>query len=360
MQLNFTMKSLRKNLLKILFVVLMLAAPTSSALANSLPPPFEMWLTFVSEKNKPIQIVALQLIGCSDSGCAAPQVLKTYGECNSPKCLTGRPVLSDKWKLNCAGNRCLFETRIKGDDSLPPYLKLVFISTTGTWVSESAAFPDCNYCESGLKVLPGEERVVILADADFAETGNINKDSFTAYLISVLIEMAIAGLILWVWKKKWALTIKKGVWAVLFANLLSFPITWILIPSFGRFEMRATRQAGYISAIAAVIILLIALWISENRSRIKKWMIILAVVLIPVFLLLVGVGLIFWAYGDKTRTISGLPPAAVIALAETFAVSFETLIIYLFCKESVSIKQAFLLSLATNAVSFGVSLFLYN
>lgn len=354
------MKLHRKNLLKIFLIVFLLAAPTSSVIANSLPAPFQMWLTFVSEKYWPIQIEALQLVGCPDAGCTTPQLLKVYGECNSPKCFTGQPVLLDQWKLDCAGNRCLFETRPKSNNSLPPFLKLVISSSTSTWVSDTSTIPECNSCEFGLKVLLGEGSVTILPDPEFTRASNINRDSLTAYLVSVYIEIAVAGLILWMWKKKWTLKIKKGVWIVLFANILSFPITWRLIPSFGRFTYESSRQAGYARAIAVVVILLIALWINKNRDRINKWIIITAVFLIPLIYILITVGELGLFYSNSTEYISGLPPAAVIALAETFAVSFETLIIYLFCKENVSLKQAFLLSLATNAVSFGVSLFLYN
>jgi hypothetical protein len=353
------MKLHRKNLLKIFLIVYLLAAPTSSVIANSLPAPFQMWLTFVSEKYWPIQIEALQLVGCPDAGCTTPQLLKVYGECNSPKCFTGQPVLLDQWKLDCAGNRCLFETRPKSNNSLPPFLKLVITSSTNTWVSDTSTIPECNSCEFGLKVLLGEGSVTILPDSEFTRASNINRDSLTAYLVSVYIEIAVAGLILWMWKKKWALTLKKGLGIVLFANLMSFPITWLLIPSFGRFELQASRQVGYLSAIATIVILLIALWVNKNRDRIKKWMITTAIMLTPLCFLLVGVGILLWSYGNTVRTISGLSPAVIIALAETFAVSFETLIIYLFCKENVSLKQAFLLSLATNAVSFGVSLFLF-
>jgi hypothetical protein len=90
-------------------------------------------------------------------------------------------------------------------------------------------------------------------------------------------------------------------------------------------------------------------------------MIITSVLLLPLIFLAFTIGeFLLLTYGNSTRNISGLPPAMITVLAETFAVTFETLIIYLFCKESVSLKQAFLLSLVTNAVSFGVSLFLYN
>jgi len=347
-------------MLKILLLVFLLAAQTSSVLANSLPPPFQMWLTFVSEKNRPINIEALQLIGCGDSECTDPQILKEYGVCNSPKCFMDQPFLPDLWKLDCAGNRCLFETSSQNKNSLPPYLKLVITSSTNTWVSPTAAIPECNSCESGLKVILGEENVAVLPDAEFTETNDNNKGSLTAYLISVLIEMAVAGLILWIWKKEWTLTIKKGVWIVLFANLLSYPITWYLIPSFGRFAFESSRQLGFIGAIAVVVILLIALWINKNRDRIKKWIIISAVLLLPLIFLVFTIAEFLLFYGNSTRNISGLPPAMITALAETFAVSFETLIIYIFCKENVPLKQALLLSLATNAVSFGVSLILYT
>jgi len=327
--------------------------PATTAGANSMPPPPEIWLRFVYPNNTAFDIDAIQIVGCSDVNCMSPILLKSYGPCSAPDCITSQPLLSGKWKLECAGNRCLFVADYLEYDLLSPYLHLIIFSANDSWISETVPTPkECYFCTVSWKITIDDKLLSIVEDTEYQSPDQAYGNFFKSFIFSTLIELAVTGILLLIWKR-W-----KNIFAiwllgvVLSANVLSYPVSWLTIPSFGRFQFDYIRKFGLVAVVVVLVVTLVSLWISIDKPKIKKSTIVKTILIIPVCVVCVLLSLLSSIYGNHEVHVNGLHPSVVIALAEIYAVVFEMLFVYLLCKSEMSLKQTALLTISMNVVSF--------
>lgn len=347
------MKSTPTKLATLLLLIGILFIPTSVVAANSLPPPYRIWLRFVNEQEKPVQVTGLQIGGCDDDECQTPEYLIGFGQCNHPECFTGQPKLGEPWKLRCAGNQCLFESKYNFEHALTKNLRF-FVSIDDLFLKTNlVTTPDCPYCDSSIKIIISQSTATALLDEEFVNPnqktiGNL----FYSFLLTVIVEVITGYLFYQVWKRKKVIPWKKLAWTIVLANFISYPVAWLTIPSFGRFQPSSFQTLGLIAGGVSVVIAAASILISANREKIKTWMIVVGIVLVPICIIIVLALMLFFTYGNHDYSAEGLSPAIVIITAELFAFGCESLIIYQLRKHELSLKQVFVLCLAMNFASW--------
>lgn len=354
------MKTSRLRIFYFVMLMLLLSIPTSIAIANSLPPPYRIYFRFIDTNERSVPVESVQVAGCEDAGCESPQYLIGYGSCEGVKCLSGERVLPDSWKLQCAGNRCILENPVNFAHELPAYLELRMESKKEEWQSEPFATPDCDYCDTRFKVILSSEMGRLEADSDSTVAGAMQMNFWPSWLVTILVECLASIGITEFWKRRSPgnqLTIWKGV---LLANILSYPVAWVTIPSLGQMQQSSAALSGLVIFFISLVIAAIALFIAANRGKMRGWMIITGIVLIPVCAVLVLGALFLSSYGNYDVNISGLSPAVVIITAELYAVGFEALFLWLLKKKTMLFRQALLISAVLNLLSAGIGFLLFR
>ncbi len=343
----------------LLVLLLLLLIPSTAALANSLPPPFQIFLRFIPQDSSANVINGVQLAGCEDSNCTTAQNLIQYGACNAPGFLTTPPILAESWHLECAGLRCLFQSDFHVIKTLPPYLRVIALQGDEGRASEIFPAPDCDYCTIGWKVDMTLAEPVVTIDDEFVNPDRAYREFFLTYVFTVLVEVLTAAILLSVFRKLINVSLKKVVITTLLANVLSYPISWLVIPSFGQFQTDMYRKVSVMVILGVVIGTVVSLLLRKKQGKIKKGMIIALIVAIPVCAVLFLVGMFAFSYGNYRIHVNGLPWNLVVILAEAFAVFFESFVLASLLKPELSYKKALLISLVTNAVSFVLGLLLF-
>ena len=177
------------------------------------------------------------------------------------------------------------------------------------------------------------------------------------YGFTILSELITALVILVISKRKNTVSIKPLVWTVVWANILSYPIAWITIPSLGRFETESFRSVGMILFFVVILLTMAGFWFSRNKP--SKGIIIASIFVVPICVVITLVGVVLLTYGNYNISLSGLSPIAVIFAAEVFAFAFEAFLLYRLPKSKLPLLFAILLSLATNTVSAILGYFLW-
>ncbi len=353
------MKTSRLRILCLVMLILGLSIPTSIAIANSLPPPYRVWFRFVNEKDKAVEVTGLHIAGCVDDACVTPEYLIGFGKCTGVECFTGQPKLSDPWKLACVGNRCILENPVNFTHELPAYLQLRIDNGKDSWQSSPFVTPECNYCDTRLKVTLAAGTGMVAADTDSTLAGEMQMNFWPAWLVTIMIECLAASGIEEIWKRR-SPGKQVNLWiGVLLANLLSYPVAWVTIPSLGQMQLNSAARSGLVILVVSLFISAIALFIAARRGKMRGWMIVTGVVLIPVFAALVLAALFLSSYGNYDINVSGLPPAAVIILAEFYAVGFEALFLWLLKKKTLLFRQALLISAVLNILSAGIGFLIF-
>jgi hypothetical protein len=348
------------KLLILLATLLVLLIPVSLAKANSLPPPYRIYFRFIDTNERSIPVESVQVAGCEDADCKSPQYLIGYGICQGAHCLTGERALPDSWKLQCAGNRCILENPVNFALELPAYLQLRMEGGKEEWQSEPFATPDCDYCDTWFKVILSSEMSKVEADSNSTVAGAMQMNFWPSWLVTILVECLASIGITEFWKRRSPgnqLTIWKGV---LLANILSYPVAWVTIPSLGQMQQSSATLSGLVIFFTSLVIAAAALFIAANRGKMRGWMIITGIVLIPVCAALVLAALFLSSYGNYDVNISGLSPAVVIITAELYAVGFEALFLWLLKKKTMLFRQALLISAVLNLLSAGIGFLLFR
>lgn len=333
--------------------------PTSVVLANSLPPPFQIFLRFFSETDPIHSISGVQLVGCDDSNCTSPQNLVQNGDCSAAGFLSSAPLLAENWRLDCAGSRCLFVSDLHEIKTLPPYLRLISQHTADVRQSAVIQSPDCEYCTIAWKVDLDAPTAVISLDEDFVDPNRAFRFFFLAYLFTILIEVLVAVAFVALFRKSVSFTTRSLVQSTLLVNLLSYPISWLVIPAFGQFQADFYRRVGVMTIVVVVIVTAVSLLLQKNRGKIKKGVLITLVIAVPVCAVLFLIGMFISSYGNYTIHVKGLPWSLVVILAEVFAVGFETTNLYLLLKDKFPYQKTLLFSLFANAASFLLGFLLF-
>lgn len=89
-----------------LVIIGSLLLPVPAASANSMPPS-KLWLDLEHETAEEPELEGLQIISCGTTECTEPQLLHTYGTCDSEGCLDSSPVLGAVQPLVCSEGRCV-------------------------------------------------------------------------------------------------------------------------------------------------------------------------------------------------------------------------------------------------------------
>jgi len=134
----------------------------------------------------------------------------------------------------------------------------------------------------------------------------------------------------------------------LLANLISYPVTWFLVPSLGRFRPMQVRQLGIVIA-----------FMSRKEERARRVFLVITLALQALSVIVLGLCFILTsmarAYGSGAYyAVAGLPPGLVILFAELFAVGFEALLLWLLARKTLALSfpKAALISLLMNAASY--------
>jgi hypothetical protein len=353
------MKTSRLKIILLLILLFSLIIPTSIAIANSLPPPYRVWFRFVSENEQPVNIKGLQVIGCEDEKCSSPQLLILFGQCTASECLKTQPNLEQDWTLDCAADRCLLQAKYPTENGLSKFFKLVVNSKSGIAVTTTVKTPEVNYGDSPFKIILDNSPAVIQIDTEFRTPRMEFQGFFTTYIFTILVELITAAILLSILKKGAELPLKPLVWTVVWANILCYPVAWLSIPSFSRFQANSSRSIGMIFFFVVVVLTLVSFWFARNRDKPKKGIIIASIFIVPICAVIVLVGVFMSTYGNYDIGLSGLGPVTVIILAELFAVSFEGFLLYQLPEKKISLLQAALVSLVMNAVSAILGYFMW-
>ena len=349
-----------KKIPSILIVVfLLLLIPTAVVLANSLPPPFQIFLRFYDSGSATHKIEAVQLAGCADTECQSPGYLLQHGLCDSPGCFTSKSVLSEDWSLKCAENRCLFESGQNEIRTFSPFLKIVTDTGNQAFVSQAVENPYCQFCTIAWKIDLTQTPPVVTLDEDFQDPEKAYRNFFTTYGFTIIVEALSALLFYLVFAKRFSLQVKTWLLAVLMANLLSYPISWLVLPSFGQFQTETIRRTAILVIISVFIVTTVTLLLRWKKKPVKKGLLIALFVALPVCMVLFLIGMFVASYGNYTVHVAGLPWTTVVVLAEVYAILFETVFIWLFLKKTVKPQWVALFVIFANAVSFLLGLVLF-
>ncbi|HNR02949.1 MAG TPA: hypothetical protein PKK59_10470 [Anaerolineaceae bacterium] len=340
-------------------VFVFLLIPGAIVLANSLPPPFQLYLRFFSSSGAVPNLQAVQLAGCTDPACETPEYLIEHGHCDSPGCFTGLPSEQPDWSLDCAGQRCFFESGYNEIGSYSPLIKIVADTGSEALVSQPVENPDCQYCSIAWKVDLGQAEPPVSLDEEFVEPEDNFRGFFVTYAFTILIEVLGALIIFQLIKKQFQVPQKTWLISVLLANLLSYPVSWLTLPSYGQFQTDMFRRTAIMVVVIVAIATLVLLLLRKNEKPLKKGALIGLIAAIPVCVILFFIGMFISSYGNYKVHVSGLPFPVVVTAAEAFAVVFETLVIWLFLRRQVKIHWVLICVVVINAISLVLGLLIF-
>ena len=213
--------------------------------------------------------------------------------------------------------------------------------------------PDCPYCDSSIKVIISQSTATAILDETFVNPNQKTIGTlFYSFLLTVIVEVFTGYLFYLFWKRKKVIQWKKLAWTIVLANFISYPVAWLTIPSFGRFQPSSFQTLGLIAAGVSIVIAVLSILIAANREKIRTWMIVVGVVLIPICIISVLAMMLFFTYGNHEYSAEGLSPVAIIIIAEVFAVVCETFFIHQLGKSELSLIQLFVLCLVMNFASW--------
>jgi hypothetical protein len=342
---------------KLLILTIMLLFPTGAAIANSRPPPYEIYFQFVSKGEIIPIITGLQVVGCSDIFCSTPLLIQSFGSYESSESFLSEPPLTEEWILNCAENECRLSSKDRGMGFTRPFIQLTITHKGQTFLSEIVTAPKCDYCTTSLLVDIQAEPPTIQEDG---KKGFLRSGLLPSFGFSTAIELITAGIFSLFWRKKQVVSILRLIGVVFLSNTLSYPIAWMAIPYWGNFSSGAERKESLLIFSWVLLLTISSILILRNKSKIEKGYFIAAILSVPVCLVSGCIGLAFVSYGGANEPIvNGLPTIVITLIAELFAVGYEAMMLRVLLKDELSLKRAVLLATVMNAASFGLGLLIF-
>lgn len=348
-----------KRITILLLCILLLLLPTAIVLANSMPPPFQIFLRFYDANQTAPEVKAVQLAGCADTECKIPEYLVEFGNCDSAGCYTINPSVDDNWSLKCAGNRCLFESGMNDIGMFSPMLKVVTDIGNEARVSKAVENPDCQYCTVAWKIDLAQPVPLVNLDEDFVDPKKAYSNFFTTYGFTIVVEVLVALGLFLLFSKKFSLTLKTWLPAILFANLLSYPVSWLVLPSFGEFQTDTSRRTAILVIVSVAVATTITLVLRWKKKPVSKGVLIALIIAIPVCAVLFMIGLLAASYGNYTVHVAGLSWTVVVILAEIFAVLFETFFVWLFLNKELKLHWVAVFVVIANGLSLLLGLLVF-
>ena len=325
--------------------------------ANSGPAPAELWLRFDDVAGQPISPRAVQLLGCGDDeGCADPALLQSYGPCTDAACHAG-PATLDAWQpLDCAGNICMVAMS-PSNRALASPLTVLVQSEWGVQRSQPAQLP---YLESyrfywQLTLQPDG---ITLNENPELEIPNANgwlsHNLFSFFIFTVVVEMLLVATWLAFIVRPHSGDLAYGLLSVLFANIISYPLTWALWASLLRFEDQSFRRFILVTIGVSLLYTAYLLFAHQRPRKARRNLWIAAVVMLPVLAIFLVILLIMFSFGSIDIALRGISEGWAIVLAELFAILLEGGLIYALSRPTIrfTLKQAYALSVAMNVASF--------
>ena len=321
------------------------------AQANSAPPPSVIWFMFVDQTSAPVNVDAVQLVGCDSLACAQPVLLQQYGQCQLDGCLQSSPQLND-WStsFDCAGNRC----RSTAFNYPEGYFKLIAQFSGRANVSDvSSGLPTDYWQKSPAWQVSVSETGLSLTPTAAPEYVDKSGLFLTGLAGTQLIELIIAAAFLGIWLKTDRRRLAGLLGTLFLVNLTTLPVVWFFFPSLGQFQPASARTMGAVVLIVALLYAGLLVWI--YRAGTRRWrvgLIVATVVSLPLTFFCGLLMLFASAYGNYHFYMAGWPGWATVTASEVFAVVAETALMTLLSRGSLSWRQAGLMCLLTNTASF--------
>lgn len=354
---------MRKSLICMAEILVILLFSSSVTYANAPRPPTELWFMFDYQVSPPPKLEGVQLVRCDTGACEKPVLLQQYGVCDAPVCLESRPELTGLGDpSDCQGGRCRFASpeygyAFKMDDDV--YFRLVAQFSDRARVSNVAAesLQSLNAigAVSAWRVTVQDDGLSMARDTDFRQPGGRNASFLFWFAVTLVVELLVARLCLWMWKRGERVTGELVV--VLLVSLVTFPVVWWFFPSLGQFQPDSARKVGILVLILALFyaVGLVRIYTVQGKNRLWAIGLYLLISFVVGFILFV-LAYFGFGYGNYTVHAVGLPPGIILLLSEAFAVLAEAGLIALMSRKTLSLWQVGLMSLLMNAASCGVGL----
>jgi hypothetical protein len=338
--------------LRLLLIGWLLLLPRSVA-ANAAPPPSKSWFTFESTIAPQPKLVAVQLLGCPAATCVAPEPLLNYGRCTDTACLLASFPEPTRWNsLQCTGNRCLATLPYMEQTYL--HFKLVAQFADGVRTSPViAGLPQSWGDDHAWTVQVGAADLSLVEDTGFVDPTRSNDGFFWRLALTLAVELLVAGVLLWWWKKAERDVFAKRLSMIGLINLLTYPLVWLVFPSLEQFQHSYLRTMSIYVAIAFVIYAAALAWIYIPKDKsMRRLALIMTLLSLPVTGLCLLFVLIVNGYGNYTIAAQGLTPGLTLLLTEIFVVLAEGLLLWVLSRKSLSPLHAGAISLLMNLGSF--------
>jgi len=346
---------MKRFLIACLLAIALMGSVHDGALANAAPPPAKLWFTFEDAAVPSAELEALQLVGCETERCEQPVFVQQYGVCDAEGCLLDPPPPPERSTLDCAGNRCL--ATIPFPYAEHEYFKLV------------AQFPDGVHTSAVINGLPSGDwddwtseqawQVKVQAgalslekDAAFSSPNQDYKPFFSSFALTLVIELLVAGVGLWLWKQAERDTLVRRLVTVVFINLLTYPLVWLVFPALRQFQPRYLRTLSPYIVGALLVYAAALVWIYVSDKQKRRLPIILTLVSLPITAIFLVIVLVVAAYGNYAIAVPGLSASTAVLSAEVVAVVLEAILLFILNRKSLFVLQAAVLSLAMNLASF--------
>jgi hypothetical protein len=334
----------------------LLFAPAETVLANSLPPPNELWFTFVYDIPDLVSVEHISLFACKDETCSISQTIIEKTEvgagnqvwqhdffCYESWC---RLRLSSIWPIDDA---------ILDQDTNSYYFKLI------------VGFSDKERSSNVIKGLPKgygstkyfiadvhENGLVLSVDDNFSDPQN---DFYVlglsySFIVTLLVEPFFAGVLLFTIYKMKNRQVLKLVLLVFLINIITYPSLWTFSVAISQLEWSGLqRPFGWLALFMSIIFWAIVLFIMSRKGKSRYIWIVLSPIfmvlfcimfvisyhLISEFLLLDTFNLSYWN---------------VIIVIEILAVLDEGILIYALGKKVLSLPKSLMVSFVMNLASF--------
>jgi hypothetical protein len=328
-----------------LLFCLLLAAPAD---ANAPAPPNLAWFNF--EPSMPVQ--GVQLVECGTATCDRPTLLKQSGICRDSGCLPAAPQLAAH-RFDCAANTCLYveESFVKPPQG--PMFKLIVqtdrvITTPPFQIGFETTILGAN---RRFRVTRTDAALTIMPDT--APKPSRSELFWVGLGLTQMTELVVAALF-GIWKKLERSALIKLLAAIAWINLLTFPVVWLLFPALQPFQQVGMRHLGGLSLLVAIGY---SLWLATRATVTLKLLLRMLLTWI-ITLPLVGFVALIFTYGQAAYVPAGLPGWVTLTASELFAWGWEAWLIYRVGRSHLSVSQAILLSLLTNAASLILGLIL--
>ncbi len=363
------------NLVGILAIAIVLFA--LPAIANAPAPPPMNWFVLSYPTEQPT-LQGLQIAECNTATCEAPTLFIQYGECLDKGCLRQSAITSqieNTYRFNCAENRCLLldivntysgnQNRIKVQSR---WFRLIGQFSDRLRISKpvlkdsrekNTNFPSSGFWKvavtnDSLQVIQEENKHLYFVFTPLQEY--TSQMYFTGWLLTISSELLIASLFLW-WRKISQQKILRTLVAIAMVNLFSYPVVWSFFPSLEPFQILLGRYFGISSLIVAI---LYALIIYSTRKAASKKIIFISLLAFILLNITGGFIALWFGYGKRLPIAEGIPYRFTMTLSEVFAVVYEAWAIATLSLGQLSLKQAGMLSLITNATSLILGLILFG